>query len=229
MGKRNQREDALANEIDGLTLREQLFCYAYIANGQKASEAATAAGYVYASKNTLGMTAGRLLVREDIKKRLGELSKRASDEAGIQPVEVLSRLANLARSNVKNLFDSRGKLRNICDLPDDIAETISSIEVVTKTMPSGGEPVEVEYVHKFKFWDKVKSLELTGKTHALFVDRIEETVKHEFADITDDQLAAVIAGLATQGAVCELLERVAPQGVGQKDRSDVPRKRAATT
>lgn len=88
--------------------------------------------------------------------------------------KVLEETARIAFSDLRQIFDDNGNLRPIKDLPAGVAACISSVEVVTKRIP-GTDPVEVEYVSKIKFWDKVSTLGLLGKHLRLFSDRIEHT------------------------------------------------------
>lgn len=146
-------------------LQREKFCHEYLIDFN-ATQAAIRAGYAVKAAKSQGQ---RLLTFDDVKGRLAELAKDACKNADITKDKVLNEIVKLAFANIKNIFNERGQLKAISELPDDIAAMISSIEVVTQNVPNG-ESIDVQYVSKIKLWDKKGSLELLGKYLKLFTE-----------------------------------------------------------
>lgn len=142
-----------------------------VAKGMTADEAYTAAGY----KPNRG-NAARMKANESILARIDELIEASASLAEIDLARTLKELVRLGTSDIRKLFDGNGALIPICDLDDDTAAALASVEVVTKRLPANGdEPPEVEYVHKLKFWDKNSALDKIAKHLGMFVDRVDHT------------------------------------------------------
>ena len=104
-----------------------------------------------------------------------ELDARAA-RVEVKADDVLKEIKKLAFSDVRHLFDERGRLLPVHMLPPEIAASVASVEVVSSRVP-GADPVEVQHTAKIRFWDKRASLELLGKHLKLFTERHEHTVE----------------------------------------------------
>ena len=151
-----------------LTPKKLRFSAEYLVD-LNATKAAMRAGF---SKKTAYSQGQRLLKDVEIQCEIQRLANIRSERTEITQDRVLLEIARLAFSDPRNVFDEDGKLKPIQRLPVEVAASISSVEVVTKTCP-GTDPVEVEYVSKIKFWDKPKSVELAGKHLKLFTEKVE--------------------------------------------------------
>lgn len=104
-----------------------------------------------------------------------EMDKRAK-RLDIEPDRVLQEIAKLAFSDVQALFHPNGSLKAVPDLDPVIAKAIASVEVVARqaigrpSNKSRAKGVKVEYVHKYRLWDKLGALEKLGKHLKLFND-----------------------------------------------------------
>lgn len=101
----------------------------------------------------------------------GKLDKQAQ--------RIVDELERMAYADIRSLLDSDGNLLPPDQWPDDIAATISGIEVETLWQGKGEEREPVGTVKKIKRFDKNKILEMLGRHKAIFHDRIE-------LDITDN-------------------------------------------
>lgn len=97
-------------------------------------------------------------------------------EIGLTEKAIVDELAILGFSNVADLFDASGNLKPIKDLTREQALTVSSFEVIKKNAEAGDGIVDT--IHKARLWDKIKALELLGKAHGIFTEKVE----HTFAD-----------------------------------------------
>lgn len=167
-----------------------------LASGKTADEAYIAAGY----KPNRG-NAARMKANESIASRVEEIVQAGADMATITVARVLQELARVGTSDVRRLFNEAGQLKPIDTLDDETAAAIASVEVVTKRTP--GEDSEVEYVHKFRFWDKNSALEKLGKHLGMFTDKLEVTGKDGkdlVPEQSDTEIARRLAFLLTKGA-----------------------------
>lgn len=163
-------------DAHGLTPRQAAFVREYLVD-LNATQAAIRAGY---SKHTANEQGARLLanvsVRQLVQRGMDERAERVTVQADV----VLREILKLATSDVRKLFDEQGRLLPPSMMPDDIAASVSSIEVVTTRIP-GTDPVEVEHTAKIKLWDKKGSLELLGRHLKLFTDKVEVEVNEALA------------------------------------------------
>lgn len=173
--------------------------------------------YVLAGFKANRGNAARLNANESVQQRIAELQSKTVEKAEIDIIRVLKELVRLGTSDVRQAFDENGHLKRPEEWSDEFAASVSSIEVVTRTLggteteeelegqPQGGalkrSRAPVEYVHKIKMWDKNSALEKIAKHLGMFIERKELTVTHRFEDIPDDELDREIASLAAgQGA-----------------------------
>lgn len=158
----------------GLTPKQQLFADEYLIdlNGTAAYKRA---GYIADGKSA-EVNASRLLGNAKVAKYVQKAMDKRAEKLEITSERVLGEIAKLSFADIRKVFNEHGQLLPIHELPDEIAASVSSIEVVTSRIP-GGEPADVEHTAKIKFWDKRSSLELLGRHLKLFTDKTEVTGK----------------------------------------------------
>lgn len=152
-----------------LTDREQLFVAEYLIdfNGTKS---AIRAGY---SPNSAAVTASQLLRKPNIKAEMDRQYSKIYDSLSTRARRVIEELVRISFSDVRELFDEKGNLLPIPDLPDSIAPAISSVEVVKRY----SDEETSEYVTKIRLWDKTKALQMLGKHLGILRDIVEHTGK----------------------------------------------------
>jgi phage terminase small subunit len=139
-----------------------------------ATKAALRAGY---SRKAASQAGYKLLQRPDIKAAVVAGAEAHLERADLTAERTLEEYRRLGFSNIKALFDNRGNLRPIHQLPDDVAATIASVEVVKKNLFPDDD--QVDLVHKVKLWPKDRILEMLGKHFKLVTDRVEITGDEE--------------------------------------------------
>ena len=153
-----------------LTAKQEMFIKEYLID-LNATQAAIRAGY---SEKQAAIIGFENLRKPNISSAIQKAMDERAAKIDITSDKVLQELAKLSFSDVRGLFDESGRLLPVHILPDHIAASVSSVEVVTSRIP-GTDPVEVEHTSKIKFWDKRGSLELLGKHLVLFTDKIDLT------------------------------------------------------
>lgn len=127
-----------------------------------ATQAAIRAGYSERTANRIATeNLSKPVIRAAIETAVAERAERTEITAD----RVLQELARIGFSDPRKLFDGR-RLKRPEEWDDDVAASISSVEVVTR--PIGED--EIEYVHKLKFWSKDSALEKLAKHTGVYSD-----------------------------------------------------------
>lgn len=189
--------------------RHELFAQS-LAKGKTADDAYALAGY----KPNRG-NASSLKANQNIDARVREILTNGANRAEISVATVLREFGRIGFADIRKAFDENGNLLAPADWDDEFAASVSSIEVVTRSLPGEADDeldaqphggalarkrnARVEYVHKIKTWDKNSSLDKIGKHLGMFIERIggptgealETTVHHRL----DPSSAKLIADL----------------------------------
>jgi phage terminase small subunit len=95
------------------------------------------------------------------------------DRVELTAARVLEELRRLAFADLRSFFDAAGNLKPIATWTPEQGSQVSSFEIVKKNLVAGDGLIDT--VHKFKGWDKVRSLEMLAKHFRLLVERVEVT------------------------------------------------------
>lgn len=91
----------------------------------------------------------------------------------IDPDRTLRAAAGLAFSDIRLLFDDKGNLKPIHQLPDSIAFAVAGVEVVKKNITTGDG--QIDTIHKVKLWDKPRAIEFLLKHFGMLTEKVEIT------------------------------------------------------
>ena len=145
-----------------MTPKQTLFVAEYLVD-LNAGKAALRSGYSPNSAETIGF--------ENLKKPSiaaaiqAEMDKRV-EKIGITAEMVVREIGKLAFANLQDFYNVNGSLKEIHELPRDIAAALSSTKVnLTESCA----------VQEVKLHDKRGSLELLGRHFKLFTDKTELT------------------------------------------------------
>jgi phage terminase small subunit len=89
----------------------------------------------------------------------------------IDPDRALREAARLAYSDIREVYDNKGRLKPMKDWPDALAAAIGGVEFVRRNVD--GADGHSDDVIKVKVWDKPRALEMLFKHLGL----LEESVK----------------------------------------------------
>lgn len=208
-----------------MTLKQQLFVQAYIANGGNATEAACAAGYK-GNNRTLRVTAARTLTNANVAEAIKALTGDLAEKRGILPADgVLSLLTEQATANLGDFIELRRDADGTEAWQFSIAKAkrLQKLHLL-KSIKAGKDGT------KFEMYDAQAAAVQLGKFHGLFTDTI--VVKEQAAEwasgfvqdaigvlrefITDtDQLETALDALQSR-----LAARVRGGGAGSLSGSD---------
>lgn len=148
-----------------------MFVAAYMANGFNATQAAIAAGY---SPKAATQTGSDLLRRPDVVELLAKERKRIEDENRVTADRVIAGLAAIAFADPRDLMSWGPGGVTLKPSEELTAAQAAQVESVGEVVTLAGSNIKV------KRHDRVRALELLGKTLGLFVDRVEQ--KNAFVD-----------------------------------------------
>ena len=158
--------------------KRELFCHEFMVdmNRTKAAERA-----LYSVK-TAKMQGSRLMTKDDIQERIAYLCEQNIEKhPGLTIERILEELECIATVSIKDVISAGEKdlvvFKSIDDIPDDVARAIKSVKYKTD-----GKKGSIE----FTFYNKEKALELAGKYHGMYIEKIahsgQTTVTHEFSE-----------------------------------------------
>src|SRR3990167_5308167 len=126
--------------------------------------------------------AAALMANASIQAAIAKKTRTQLKKLDLTAERVLEEMRRLAFSDVRTLFDARGKLKPLHTLTPEEAACIAGLEVIIKNAEAGDGHTDT--VHKIKVWDKPRTLEMLGKHFALLTERVHHTA--------DDALIAAL-------------------------------------
>lgn len=135
-----------------------------------ATQAAIRAGY---SRNSAESQGARLLTNAKVRAAVDAAMALRAERVEVKQDDVLRELLRVARTDISDAFDDKGRFRDFKDMPVDLRRAISSVETLEEFEGGGDNRVQTGQTRKVKFWDKVKALELLGKHLKLWTDKHE--------------------------------------------------------
>lgn len=178
-----------------LEVKQLAFCREYLVDFN-ATAAAIRAGY---AKKAARSQAARMLTKANIQAEISRLVLSATKRNDITVDRVLSELGRIAFGDPRKFFDDNNGLKDMAELGDEEAATLSSIEVFEEFEGAGEKKTFIGYTKKVKFWDKVGALDRIARYLKMINTNIDLTSGGE-------KLNVVPAAIA--GASLEQLENI---------------------
>lgn len=152
--------DGKAERAAATLARRMRFAREYLKdrNGRAAAERA---GY---AKVSAKVTASLLLKVPAIAAYIAEHGEKQAAKLEVTAERVLAEIARVAFSDIRQCFTETGALKDVGELSDDAARTISSVDVRrVERRGKRGEDDPPEEIVKLKLWDKLRALEALAK------------------------------------------------------------------
>lgn len=167
-----------------LTGRQRKFVEEYLVD-MNATAAAVRAGY---SPRTAKQMAHENLTKPDLRRVVDEALAVRAKRNEVKADHVVRELAMIAFSDIRELFDDKGRLLPIHEVPESARRAVASVDVEEIYEGRGSERAAVGRMVKIRFWDKLRALELLGKHLGLFVDRVEHDVGPSLEELLRESL-----------------------------------------
>jgi len=153
--------------------RYQAFVTAYLGGDERypearfnGTQAAIAAGY---SPKTAYAAANRLLKTAEVQRLLGEQVEAALTAARVTVEQTVLEYARIAYLDPRALFDVEGRLRDVTDMPEELARAISSLEV------EENEGAKARTM-KLRLHSKIAALDSLARYLKMWCDHVEATI-----------------------------------------------------
>lgn len=150
---------------------------------ERARQAAIKAGYSVDSARAAGT---KMLAKPHILEALlGSHPRTRAERAGIDAVWVLNELADLWDCPLEELFDERGSLRDIRDMPHLVQKLIAGFEIEERVVEANGRRRVTSRTGKIKLIDRIGILDKIGKNYLVSAYVSPETREAEksFAEL----------------------------------------------
>lgn len=167
--KRKLKPLVKPDDVAGLTPRQEEFVHAHLANPY-ASQVARAEGIKVG-------TAYQMLYNAKVQAALRAIRQRHAERLEVNNHNTLLELARIAFSDIRNLFNPDGSLRNLTELDDDTAAAVSAVEVREIYEGEGKNRKFVGYAKQIKFWSKTAALDKLARHLGLIKDAVHFTGK----------------------------------------------------
>jgi phage terminase small subunit len=128
--------------------------------------ASLSAEYAGFSVDTARQQGWQLLQREDIQSYLSQLRAELEDKTSISQEKVLREVARIAFADIRKYYREDGELIPICDLEDDAAAALASVETLEEKIP--GTDIVVGVNKKVKTYNKLDGLEKLARHLGLY-------------------------------------------------------------
>ena len=138
----------------------------------------------------------QLLTNPNIQEYISEKIKEREERTKVTQDMVINELAKIAFSDIRELYNDSGGLKNIKSLDSNIAGAISSLETFEEYEGRGEDREKTGDTQKVKLLDKTKALELLGKHLGIFKEKVEHsgTVNNPFEGLSVEELRKILDG-----------------------------------
>lgn len=152
------------NMTMNLTAKQESFCHAFIQTGNASEAYRLAYSAAKMKQKTVAVKACELLKNGNVTVRVSELRKDLAEKFAVSDARVIDELARIAFADIRRLFTTDGRLKQICELDKDFAAAISNIDIVTKATNDG----EIVQVCRIRLSSKLDALSALAKHLGLF-------------------------------------------------------------
>ena len=153
----------------GLTDKELSFCQQYVVFGGNGTQAVLHSLYKTDDPNTAHAIAVERLRKPTIVAEIARLRKKTMASLDISMERTLYEVSLLAYQNANNLYDGKGQLIPIHELPEAVSATVSSFEI-EEARRGGGKLKQFKgsILKKLKTWPKEKAQDMLMKYHGAY-------------------------------------------------------------
>lgn len=93
--------------------------------------------------------------------------------AGVTVERIIREVAVVAFADMEGIYNEDGSVKAFNEWPEHCRRACSGMEIDELFEGVGDDRDQVGFTKKFKQWDKMKALELLGKYHKIWTDKVE--------------------------------------------------------
>ena len=157
------------NEIDerGLTASQRLFVAEYVKDWNATRAILRLRPHI--GEKSARTEGWRMLTQAAVRAEVNRIEKERAANLRTQAEDIERALAELAYVDLLDIFDDRGDLKPLSEIPPHARRAIAAIDVESREGRDG----QTYTVKKVRLWDKKGALELLGRYRKMFTDRVE--------------------------------------------------------
>ena len=152
-----------------LTPKQEKFCLEYLKDGNATRAYKTAYDVTSTNDNTINVQANKILNNPKITLRLKELGEKHAKKNDVTAERIIKELAIMAFFDVQVLYNNDGTLKQITELDSEVTRAIHSTKC--RLEKQGQDKEDWAEIKEIRTHDKLKALELLGRTLAMFTDK----------------------------------------------------------
>lgn len=154
-----------------LTAKQRRFVAEYLKD-LNATQAAIRCGY---SQKTAMQQGSRLLSIAKIAQAVASGKQQQLAKAELTATRVLEELRRVAFLDPGKFYDPKGRLLPVHELDEEVRACLAGLEVARANLNVTDGKRDDEWLHKIRYYDKLKALEILAKHFALLKDVVEVT------------------------------------------------------
>jgi len=154
-----------------LTPKQEQFCLEYLKDGNASRAYRTAYNVTTTKDTTINVQALKILKNPKVATRINELGEKHAKKNDVTAERIIKELAGIAFFDVQNLYNDNGTLKQITELSSEVTRAIHSTK--QRLEKQGPDREDWAEIKEIRTHDKLKALELLGKTLAMFTDKNE--------------------------------------------------------
>lgn len=166
-----------------LNAKHKAFADAYMKDPERNGRRAYKKIYPKVKDTSADELSSKLLKKIKVREYIQSIEKRLTDKVIITNEEIIQGLANIARFDIRKLYNEDGSTKRIIDLDDETALAIAGIDISTTQRLGDDKAIIEEVVKKIKIADKKGSYDSLAKIQGLFIEKLEVNVKKILVDI----------------------------------------------
>ncbi len=175
-----------------MTPKQAIFYGEYIKDGN-ATRAAIAAGVPEKSAHVAG---ARMLKQPKVAAAIADWERRTINKLEMSAEDVLHELSKIGKYDARRLYDRNGERIPVHMLDDVTAAAVAGVEDET----TEGACFVTTRKQRVKMADKIRALELLGKRHKLWIDRVEGDMTTAQVKLTEEERVQRVAALLRRAA-----------------------------
>lgn len=152
----------------------------------------------------------RLKNHPPIAARVEELLTEGARRTEVTAAATITELGRIAFADIRGLFNKNGVLKPVNQWPDDLARAVAALDIDELFDAGGGRRTQTGVTRKVRLANKLRALEMLGRSFGLFKDKVE--VRTSVEQMSDEELSALVAELRDLRAA--LAEGAAEPGGG---------------
>ncbi len=173
-------------KLPHLRLRVRKFCE-FVLEGKTKKDARILAGYRDRNDHTAEQQAYTLLNKNEVKRYLEirerQIFQAMAERTNVATERIILELMRLAFMDPRNLYNPDGSLKEIKDLPADLAACVSSVEVEELFAGRGDKRTNYGKLKKIRFWSKSDAITTLAKIKGMLIDNVKITQPLSFPEI----------------------------------------------